>query len=53
MVRKRVELLDQGTPAPFVQAYGDGRALMGPLRDLAADANQLRTLEARIRSTVQ
>ncbi len=53
MVRKRVELLDQGTPHPFPQAYGDGRALLGPLRDLAADAVVLRDVERRMRSTVQ
>jgi len=50
--RKRVELLDQAV-RPFVQAYGDGRAQLGPLRELHADADQLHALEVRIRSRVQ
>ncbi len=53
MVRKRVELLDQGTPRPFVAAHGDGRALLEPLRGLTADAGEVRSLQARIRSSVQ
>jgi hypothetical protein len=48
-----VELLDQASARPFVQAYGDGREMLGPLRDLTADAAAARTLEQRMRSTVQ
>lgn len=50
--RKRVELLDQAG-RPFVQAHGDGRAQLGPLRELHADAEAVRALEVRIRSRVQ
>ena len=53
VARKRVELLDQGSPRPFVQAYGDGRSMLTPLRDLTTDAEALRALELRMRSTVQ
>jgi hypothetical protein len=48
-----VELLDQASARPFVQAYGDGRQMLGPLQDLTADAAAARTLEQRMRSTVQ
>lgn len=53
MARKRVELLDQSSPHPFAQAYGDGRALLAPLRALRSDAAAARDLEQRMRSTVQ
>lgn len=51
--RKRVELLDQGTARPFVQAYGDGRSLLRHVRDLEADAAEMRRIDARARVSVQ
>lgn len=51
--RKRIELVDQASGRPFVSAFGEGRAHLRHVRDLEADAAELRRVEARMRSTVQ